>query len=136
MQEFNHLSYTTSEQHKESTEARINRDSSDLSKISSKLIACTPFSQEPSLGNIVNGAVAKSDVNVHEFESVGRKIMEKMIGQPAFTFSFKRKDKAKTLGDASAVKVAPEQIIDPALLFQRFLVVSNRRPFIGRCHEF
>ena len=34
-----------------------------------------------------------------EFESVGRKIMEKMIGQPAFTFSFKQKDKAKTLGD-------------------------------------
>ena len=51
--------------------------------------------------------------------------MEKMIGQPAFTFSFKRKDKAKTLGDASAVKVAPEQIIDPALLFQWFLVVSK-----------
>ena len=68
--------------------------------------------------------MAKSDVNVHEFECVGRKIMEKMIGQPAFTFSFKRKDKAKTLGDASAVKVAPEQIIDPAL-FQQFLVVSK-----------
>ena len=64
MQEFNHLSYTTSEQHKEFTEARINRDSSDLSKISSKLIACTPFSHEPSLRNIVNGAVAKSDMNL------------------------------------------------------------------------
>ena len=53
------------------------------------------------------------------------KLFDKMIGQPAFTFSFKRKDKAKTLGDVSAVKVAPEQTIDPALLFQRFLVVSK-----------
>ena len=34
MQEFNHLSYTTSEQHKGSIEERIKRDSSDLSKIS------------------------------------------------------------------------------------------------------
>ena len=48
-----------------------------------------------------------------------------MIGQPVFTFSFKRKDKAKTLGDMSAIRVAPDRTIDPALLFQRFLVVSN-----------
>lgn len=46
-----------------------------------------------------------------------------MIGQPAFTLSFKQKDRAKTLGEDSAVKVNPEQTIDPALLFQRFLVV-------------
>ncbi len=46
MQEFNHLSFMTSEQHKECTEARIERDSSDLSKVSSKLIACIPFSEE------------------------------------------------------------------------------------------
>ncbi len=125
MQEFNNLSYTTSEQHKELTEARISRDSSDLSKIKSKLVASTPFSPDPSLRNIVNGVVATEDVNVHEAESIGRKFIDKMVGQPAFTFSFKRKDKAKTLGDMSAIKIAPEQTIDPALLFQRFLVVSK-----------
>jgi 5'-3' exonuclease len=125
MQEFSNLSYTTSEQHKESTEARIKRDTSDLSKIHSKLVACTPFSPDPSLRNIVSGVVAMADVNVHAYESVGNKIIDNMIGQLAFTFSFKRKDKAKTLGDVSAVKVAPDRTIDPALLFQRFLVVSK-----------
>ena len=125
MQELNSLSFTTSEQHKDSTEARMKRDTSDLEKINTKLTSCSPFSEDPSLRNIVNGVVANAIVNVHEFESVGRKIIENMIGQPAFTFSFKRKDKAITLGDVSAIKVAPDHIIDPALLFQRFLVVSK-----------
>ena len=125
MQEFNHLSYTTSEQHKESTESRINRDSSDLSKIRSKLDAYTPFSPDPSLRNVVNGVVATADVNVHEYESVAMKIIEKMIEEPVLKISFKCKDKAKTLGDISSVQLAPEQTIDPALLFQRFVVVSK-----------
>ena len=53
--------------------------------------------------NIVAGAVAKAAVNVHEFESVGRGTIENMIGQLAFTFPFKWKDKAKTLGYTSAI---------------------------------
>ena len=125
MQEFNNLSYTTSEQHKESTGARIQRDLSDLEKIKEKLTSCTPFSSDSSLRNIVNGIVAEADVNVHQYESIGRSIIDKMIGQSAFTFSFKRKDKAKTLGDMATIKITSERTIDPALLFQRLLVVSQ-----------
>ena len=69
--------------------------------------------------------MAGPDVNVHASESVGNKIIEDMIGKSAFTCKFKRKDKAQTLGNISAVKIAPDRIIDPALLFQRFLVVSR-----------
>ena len=125
MQEFTDLSYATSEQHKESREARISRDTSDMAKISSKLDACSRFSSDPSLRNIINGLVARPDVNVHEYETIGGKIIEKMSGQPVFKFAFKRSDKAKTLADVSAIKIAPDQAIDPALLFQRFLVVSR-----------
>ena len=75
MQDFTNLSYTTSEQHKDATEGRMSRDTSDLLKIKSKLITSTPFSQDPSLRNIINGVVATEDVNVHEAESVGRKII-------------------------------------------------------------
>ena len=39
--------------------------------------------------------------------------------------SFKRKDRAKTLGHSSSVPIAPDRTIDPALLFQRFIVVSQ-----------
>lgn len=33
--------------------------------------------------------VAKEDVNVHEYESVGRNIINRKIGQPVLSFSFK-----------------------------------------------
>ena len=108
MQESTNLSYTTSEQYNDVTEARIKRDFGDLEKITIKLAGCSPFSTDPSLRNIVNGVVAAEDVTVHEYDSVARKVMQKMIGQPAITFSFTRKDKAKTLGETSAVKVAPD----------------------------
>ena len=66
-------------------------------------------------------------MNVHDFESVANKIIEDMIGKSAFTYKFKRKDRAKTLGNMSTVNIAPDRTIDPALLFQRFLVVSRSR---------
>ncbi|KAG7164291.1 hypothetical protein Hamer_G003443 [Homarus americanus] len=70
MQEFNDLTYTASEQHRESTEARMKRDHSDLEKIKEKLSTFMPFSPDPSLRNIITGLVAKEDVNVHEYETV------------------------------------------------------------------
>ena len=125
MQDFNNLTYTTSDQHKETTDARLNRDIHDLAKINSKLIPFTPFSEDGSLRNIVTGIEAPSDTNVHEYKAVGMNIINKMVGQAAFQYSFKRKDKAKTLGDSSSVPIAPDRTIDPALLFQRFIVVSQ-----------
>src|SRR4029434_788400 len=74
------------------------------------------------------GVVAK-EVNVHEFETVGNEIIKKMIGKPVFGISFKRKDRAKTLADDSTVKVAQDRTIDPALLFQRFLIMSKTGQF-------
>ena len=98
MQEFTNQTYTTSEQRKDSMEARMKRDAADLEKISSKLVIWSPFSPDSSLRNVVTGVVAEDGVNVHDYDSVGRNIMHKMIGRPAFTFSFSRKDKAITLG--------------------------------------
>lgn len=81
---------SAAEQHKDLTEARMKRDLDDFKKIQSKLVACTPFSSDPSLRNIVTGVVAQEGVNVHEYDS--SKMMQKMIGQPVFTISFSRKD--------------------------------------------
>ena len=125
MQDFTNLTYTTSAQHRDSTEARIKKDASDLEKIRKKLEACSPFTSDPTLRNIVNGIVAAPHVNVQDFESVGNKIIEDILGKSAFTYKFKRKERARTLGNISAVKIAPDRTIDPALLFQRFLLVSR-----------
>jgi len=123
MQDFTDLTCATSPKHKDSSEARIKRDASDLAKIRLKLAACSPFTSDPTLRNIVNGMVIGPDVN--DLESAGNKIIEDMIGNSAFTYKFKRNDRAKTIGNISAVKIAPDRTIDPVLLFQRFLVVSR-----------
>ena len=86
MQELTNLSYTTTEQHKESTEARKKREAVDLEEINSKLETWSPFSPDPSLRNVVTGVVAEEAVNVHEYESVGCRIIRKIKEQPAFTF--------------------------------------------------
>lgn len=129
LQDFNNHSFTTNEQHKEGTEARMKRDQSDLEKLKEKLNSCSPFSADPTLRNIVTGIVAEDGVNVDDFQTVGRQIIEKMIGQPVFTYTCKRKDKAKTLGDASALSISADRTIDSALLFQRLLVVCRAGEF-------
>ena len=58
MQEVTDLSYTTSEQHTDMTEARMKRDLSDLEKNGTKLAKCLPLSTDTSLRKIVNGVVA------------------------------------------------------------------------------
>ena len=64
--------------------------------------------------------VADDAINVHELISVGKRIVEEMDGKDVFTYSFCRKDKVKALsGDEQG------KSIDPALLFQRLLVVAN-----------
>ena len=125
MQDFHNLTYTTSDQHKETTDARLNRDIHDLAKTNSRPVPFTPFSEDRSLRNIVTGIEAPSDTNVHEYKVVGMNIINTMVSQAAFQHSFKRKDRAKTLRHSSSVLIAPDRTIDPALLFQRFIVVSQ-----------
>jgi hypothetical protein len=125
MQEFCDMQYTTSEQHKEATAARIVRDKEDLTKLATMLGLYTPFSDEMTLRNIITGINADDDVNVHDLFTVGRDTVSKMESQLIFSYSHKRNTKVKTLASAKAVKVAEDRTIDPALLFQRFLVVSQ-----------
>ena len=127
MQEFNDLTYMTSKQHRKSTEARLIRGHADLEKIKEKLSTCMPFSLEPSLKNIITGLVANESMNVHEYETVGKEIIEKMIGKHVFEITYKWEDQAKTLADEPTIIFAQGQTIDPALLFQSFLVLSKTR---------
>ena len=126
MQDFNNLSYITSDQHKETTDARLNRDIHDLAKIISRLIPFTPFSEDRSLRNNVTGIEAPSDTNVHEYKAVGMNIINTIVSQAAFQYSFKSKYRAKPLDTrlpCQLPQTAPS--IPPPLLFQRFIVVSQ-----------
>ena len=62
----------------------MKRDASDLHRIQMKLASCSPFTSDPTLRNI-DAIVAGLEVNVHDLESVGNKIIGDMIGKLAFT---------------------------------------------------
>ena len=125
MQNFNNKIYTTSEQHKGATASRIQRDTADLEKNYTKLEQYSPFSEDASLRNIITGINAADDVNVQDLFIVGREVVKQMEGQPVFEYSYRRKNKVKTSASARSIKVTVDRVIDPALLFQRFLVVSQ-----------
>ena len=88
MQDFNNLTYTTSYEHKETTDAHLNRGKHDLAKINARLIPSTQFSEDRSLRNIVTGIEAPSATNVHEYKAVGMNIINTMVCQSAFQYSF------------------------------------------------
>jgi len=48
-----------------------------------KLASCSLFTSDPTLRNVINGIVAGPKMTVHDFEWVGNKIIEDMIGKSA-----------------------------------------------------
>ena len=70
---------------------------------------------------------ADDNVNVHEMRSIGQKIANDMDNKDVFTYSFSRRDKAKTMSEKSKVLCGDQagRSIDAALLFQRLLVIAN-----------
>ena len=90
-----------------------------------KLTTFSPFNQEPSLRNIITGVNATECVNVHELFTEGESIIRQMEEQPVFHYKYQRKLKVKTLASSKEVVVAHDTALDPSLLFQIFLMVSQ-----------
>ena len=69
--------------------------------------------------------MAYSIVKVHDLVSVGNSIVDDMDGKEIFFYSLRRK--AETLSEVPKMKYddGTGRFIEPALLFQRMLVVAN-----------
>ena len=88
MQEFCRTVHT-SEQHKEASASRTDRDKMDLAKIATKLEQHSPFSDEVTLCSIITGINADEDANTQDLFIVGRNTVNKMEGQSVFSYSHK-----------------------------------------------
>ena len=127
MQEMTGVSYSSSEQHKTATAARIKRDHEDTSKVMDRLKDVSQFTSDPTSRNVTNGIVADKNVNVDNFFYVGSVLIKKMEGQNVFNYTFKRNGRVKNMTTGS-VSSENEITIDPGLLFQRLLVVAKSTP--------
>ena len=109
--------YESSEQHKEATPARLEKDFKDASKIMEYVVTRSPFSEDTDLINIHTGSV-----NVDNSFNVGMEILKSMHGISIYDYSFKKKDKAVTMKVRSTAELDGEVVhVDPQLLFQRLI---------------
>ena len=128
MQELTEVKYVTSEQHKEASCARQERDLVDTQKVIKFLMDRNPFNESTTLHNIATGVVAHTSVNAEQAEQIGNDIIAAMVNQDVFGYSFKRKNQVVNM-TASVVAIGKELIdIDPQLLFQRLVVVWEQYP--------
>lgn len=126
MQNIERIKYATSDQHKEASKSRLERDNKDIMTIVKVLEERNPFSETSELRNIETGVTATEEVNVHKSESVGKMIVESMKGQDAFSISFKRSMQIKTLNEKTKVKSQGENLnVSSQLLFQRLITAAK-----------
>lgn len=134
MQSLTQTDFTTSEQHKESTQARQQRDQKDTITIIDYQSQKNPFSADEVLRSIVSGQAADTSVNVDNAKEIGQRILSSMNGQPVSDVTFKKSNRAVTMAVKSDLKIGQEAVqVDPQLLFQRLLQVA--RDDADRLHE-
>ena len=120
------MSYSTSEQNKDMTKARQDRDWKDTQILLKYLHERNPFSSDVSLRSISTGVHASTTVNVDTVKDVGKAILSSIEGISAAEYTFKRKNQVVTLDSKCQVRIDGATIqIDPQLLFQRLTIAAK-----------
>ena len=119
MQELSGLSYNSSEQNKEVTQARLERDWKDTTTLLNCLQERNPFSTSDStLRTIYTGLHAQDCVNADEAQVIGNGILNRMEGETVAEYIFKKNHQVTTLDTKSVVKIEGITVqVDPQLLF-------------------
>ena len=137
MQVLTGVSHYTSEQHQEMGATRQKRDTDDTLLIAGYLQSKNPFCAHDDLQNIATGEVADQKVNVEKAFNIGQLILNKMVGQSVYNYSFSRKDLAITMAHKCAVSVGDDTLtIDPNLLFQCFAALTNQQDDVSKLEVF
>ena len=126
MQEFTGVSYTTSDQHKDVSKTRQERDMADTLEVFEYLTPSSPFGGFSTLHSIASGITADATVNCDCAQQVGGKVLEGMVGKTTAQHTFKKKDQVCSLSNSNTINVIDEVIhIDPQLLFQRLVTAGQ-----------
>ena len=126
MQDLTTVTYTSSEQHKDVSNARLERDMSDTLKVLEYMKPRSPFGENPTLHSIASGITADSAVNCDRAQQVGEKIQAGMVVKTIAQHTFKKKDQICPLSNSNTIKVRDEVIhIDSQLLFQRLVTAGQ-----------
>ncbi|CAC5416366.1 unnamed protein product [Mytilus coruscus] len=120
-----------SDQDKEATRARKERNRVDTLAVLEYLSERDPFANDVSLKNLRNiepGVEAEPDVNVDKAESIGNKTLELIKGEKFLSHSFKKSNQSITLAAKPKSKSGSDFLntdIDPQFMFQRLATAAN-----------
>ena len=124
MQQLTNINYYTSEQHKDLTKARQDKDMTDTCELLEFLESQNPFSKKCCLHSIATSINTDCKVNVDRAKCIGDNILKSMIGKKIVEHTFRKKEQVVTLA-ATAIQVNNEAIqIDSLLLFQTLVSVG------------
>ena len=108
------MAYTTSDQHKDVSKARQERDMADTLEVLGYLIPRSPFGGNSTLHNIASGITADATVNCDCAQQVEKKVLEGMVRKTTAPYTFKKKDQVCPLSNSNTIHVRDEVIhIDP-----------------------
>ena len=131
MQDLTDTYFATSEQHKDVTQARQNKDEADKKTLLGFLQDRNPFEDDTSLQNIATGVTASKEVTANRAQDVGCKILGNMTAQNVVDHTFKKKEQVVTMAEKRSVQIDGEKIqVDPQLLFQRLVTAAGDEPDI------
>ena len=123
------VAFSTSEQHKDTSNTRQNRDHQDTRKLLHYFQQRNPFNGDLQLRSLSSGKIADTSVNVDSAKQVGLNILNSMTNSAVADIKFKRQDQAVTLATKSSVTTQGETInVDPTLLFQRLVHLAEKNP--------
>ena len=126
MQDLLDILYQTSEQHKEISESRQEKDQADSTVLMSFLSERNPFKDDHKLHNIVTGVVAERAVNAPEAKDVGNNIILSLHGKNIMQHSNIR------IPSQNVTKIRDAMIpLDPQLRFQRLVTAGMRQERMG-----
>lgn len=134
METFCDVSYCSSEQHVDSTDARVKRDAADLMKLVEFFARYNPFPHTQQLTSIFSGIVANNSINCHRAYEMGMQSVKSIIGGNFQTVKFTRKSRVLSLKSVqSSITINNETIaINPLLLFQRLCLNINSKSDMRR----
>ena len=116
MQTLSGVTFTTSEQHKETCATRQARDHKDTQTLVSYLTDKSPFLSDPSLRSTASGRVADDTANFDDAKNIGKKILDGTTEKNVPEVVIRKKDLAVTL----AIKLAVRVNDDPSLSIHLF----------------
>lgn len=130
--------FSFSEQHSQHPNSRTRRDLCDLEKFDEWFKNHDPFPKLDKVMSLSSGITGDKDINCHQAQEIGLRMMEKSEGNNFCDLSYSRKDRVLSLATVnSSLKVDNTRIaVEPEMLFRRIAFAKKSQEELKQCLQY